>query len=61
MANKKTASAPKRTTPDQRPAPKAKGGALADKDLDKVAGGARMAGSEQCKETDDSGAMGCPS
>ena len=60
MAEKKS-GAPKRKTPDQKSA-KAKGkGELSEKDLGKVAGGMRPRGeSEQCKETSDSGTMGCP-
>lgn len=43
--------------PAAEPAPKQK---LTDEETSKVTGG-RMAQSEQCKETADSGAMGCPS
>lgn len=60
MATKKTGTPSKRSTKDQKPAPKGKG-QMSDKDLDKVSGGrayTRLSG-EGCKETGDTGMMGC--
>lgn len=44
--------------PAAEPAPKQK---LTDEETSKVTGGRMMQNSDQCKETADSGAMGCPS
>ena len=65
MATKKKAT-PKRRSPDAKPAPKGKGTELSEKDMGKVAGGLMssrpaLAGNESCKETGDTGMMGCPS
>lgn len=47
--------------PSSKPAAmKSAKGELSEKQLDKVAGGMRMS-SDQCKETEDTGVMGCPS
>ena len=60
MATKKN-DASKRKSTDAKPAPKKKGAQLSDKDLDKVSGGRMASGAESCKETADTGMMGCPS
>ena len=64
MATKKSDASKLKST-DAKPASKKKGAELSDKDMDKVSGGlmssrTKLTG-DSCKETGDTGMMGCPS